>query len=105
MAASLLVTMMTTRRCAPRHGSTARHGKDFGNNMAMFDRDHWQCMETIVNHNDSMVDGPKLGTRDDSGHVMGCVVHVENKHCENKECLDDLFDQLSMPREKHAQGE
>ena len=54
-----------------------------------------------MSHNDGMVDRLKLETRDDLDNVMGCVVYVENKCHKNKECLDNLFNQLGMPQEKH----
>ena len=97
MAASLPVTMTTTRRCVPRHGFTMWYRMNFGNDKAVFNRDHWWHTEANMSHNDSVVDGLKLETRDDSGHVMRHVAHVENKHCGNKECSDDLFNQLGLP--------
>ena len=102
MAASLPVMIMTTRRHVSRHSFTTQHGTNFGNDMAMFNKDHWWCVEVIVSHNDGTVDKLKLKTRDDLNNVMGHVVCVENECHGNKECLDNLFSQLGTPQEKCA---
>ena len=91
-------TMEDMRVCKPRHSFIITFQTDFGKRTARFDARHWRCREVIINRDNEWVHKMRLEMRDNNNNVMEYLVIVENKHCRNKVCLDNLFTQLGFRR-------